>query len=321
MLVKSICPNQLSNKKMIYNLNQKTGPLLFAIMCCIWSCEGPSTNKTSDNSGSNEFGIAQDSTDDQSEIVEHLDKVLHELPPPSEIPQLLLNAGAEFNNDFTADLSKAGSYQGIDKAALNLGVYATDAGYYSSYDQIQEAMKYIEGCQDLADNLGIGSTFNLRFMERFERNVNNPDSLASLLNEAMEKAEIHLERENRTTVAALVLVGSYIEGLYITTQVIKNYPKDVSNEARNEVLEPLVLLIADLEPALLDLIGVLNSIERDEIIEEIIVEMGALRFYYQEIDDLKEMILEDPVHVVLDDGHLNDVTNEVERIRSGIVSD
>lgn len=305
---------------MIFSKHQIFTVLILGFVTLLWSCGSSGTSETSDGSGSNEFGSALDGVDERSEVVEQIDKVLHELPPPSEIPLLLQRAGVGYNDVFTHDISKVGSYQTNDKAALNLGIYATDAGYYGSYDQIQEALKYIEGCQSLADNLGIGSAFNLRFLERFERNVGNRDSLANLINEAMEKAEIDLEKNDRTTIAALVLVGSYIEGLYISTQAIKNYPKDVSNEERNLVLEPIVLLIADLEPALLDLISVLNSIDRDEVVEEIMIEMGALRFYYQEIDDLKAKIEEDPVHVILDEGHLKDVTDEVERIRNDIIS-
>ena len=302
---------------MILSQNQVCTAIIVGTLMHLWSCGSSGTNETSDTSDS-EFESAQDSA--RSDVVEQIDKVLHELPPPSEIPILLEEVGAEFNSAFTHDISKGSSYETNDKAALNLGIYATDAGYYASYGQIQNALRYMEGCQILAENLGISSAFDMDLLRRFEQNTNDLDTLASLVNEAMEEAEVELENNDRTTVAALALVGSYIEGLYISTQVIENYPKDIPNEERNLVLEPVIHLIADLEPALIDLIAVLNSIERDEIVENILIEMGALRFYYQEIGDLKEKLEEDPAHVVLEGGYLKDVTEEVQRIRDDIIS-
>ncbi len=298
----------------IFNQNQTLNALIFGILILLWSCGGSGSSQTSDSSESNEFESAQ------AEVFQQIDKVVHELPPPSEVPLLLQQVGADFNSAVTNDISKVSSYQTNEKAALNLGIFATDVGYYASYEQVQNALKYMEGCQNLADYLGIASAFDVNLLRRFEQNIGNRDSMAVLVNEAMEQAEAQLENNDRTTIAALALAGSYIEGLYISTQVVKNYPNDLPPDVRNLVLEPLIRLIADQQRPLLDLIGVLNSIEHDEVIEEMSREMGALRFYFDEIGDLEAKISENPAGVVLDEGLLKGVTDEVERIRKEIIS-
>ena len=90
-------------------------------------------------------------------------------------------------------------------------------------------------------------------------------------------------------------------------------------DARNLVLEPLLRVVAGQQKPLLDLIAVLKSIPQDEVVESMEVEMGVLRFYFDEIGDIESKISTDPVHVVLDRGLLKDITNEIARIRKTIV--
>ncbi len=299
---------------MIFNRNQSFNALILGTLILLWSCGGSGSGETSKASENDEFKSAQ------IEVAEQIDRVVHELPPPSEVPLLLQSVGADFNSQVTNDISKVGSYQTNEKAALNLGIFATDVGYYASYEQVQDALKYMEGCQNLADYLGIASSFDVNLLRRFEQNIGNRDSLAVLVNEAMEQAEVQLENTDRTTIAALALAGSYIEGLYISTQVIKNYPNDLPPDVRNLVLEPLMRLVAGQQRPLLDLIGVLNSIDHDDVVAEMAREMGALRFHFDEIGDFEAKISKDAAHVILNEGLLKGVTDEVERIRTEITS-
>lgn len=301
-------------RNMIFNRNQTFNTLFLGTLVLLWSCGGSGSSETSKASENDEFESAQ------VEVAEQIDKVVHELPPPSEVPLLLQQVGADFNSGVTNDISKVSSYNSNEKAALNLGIYATDVGYFASYEQVQDALKYMEGCQNLADYLGIASSFDVSLLRRFEQNIGNRDSLAVLINEAMAQAEVQLENNDRTTIAALALAGSYIEGLYISTQVIKNYPNDLPPDVRNLVLEPLMRLVADQQRPLLDLIGVLNSIDHDEVVDSMAREMSALRFHFDEIGDFESKISEDAANVVLDEGLLKGVTNEVERIRAEIIS-
>ena len=298
---------------MIFNRNQTFNAIILGTLIFLWSCGGSGSSETATNDQNDEFETAQ------AEVSEQIDRVVHELPPPSEVPLLLQQVGADFNSAVTNDIGQVKSYQTNEKAALNLGIFATDVGYYASYEQVQDALKYMEGCQNLADYLGIASSFDVNLLRRFEQNIGNRDSLAVLVNEAMAQAEVQLENNDRTTIAALALTGSYIEGLYISTQVVKNYPDDLPPDVRNLVLEPLMRLIADQQRPLLDLIGVLNSIEHDDVVDSMTREMGALRFHFDEIGDFEAKVSADAAHVVLDQGLLKGVTEEVARIRNDII--
>lgn len=260
-------------------------------------------------------------TEAEQQIVQDIDKVIHELPPPSEVPFLLEAVGSDFNADLLNSLDKIEAYQNTnDKAALNLGVYATDAGYLSSYEQVQDALKYMEACHKLAETIGISSAFDISMMKRFEKNLGNRDSLSVLINEAVRIAEQRLESGDRLTMAGLVLCGSYIEGLYISTQLVDSYPTDLSSENRTLILEPLVKIILDQKIPLIDVIGMLKDLPQDDVIANMITELGVLRILYQDLQEVQIKIEENTGDYTLDPGVLDDITTEVERIRTEIVS-
>ena len=291
----------------------KNSPYIIAIACVLQvSCSNP--EKARLEAAAAEFSAAEE------ELISSIDKVIHDLPAPSEVPFTLEATGADFRVDFVNDLSKVDQYlTSNDKSALNLGVYATDIGYFSSYSQSQEALKYMEACQKLADKIGVSSAFDIKLMSRFEQNVGNNDSLAALVNDAMKIAEEKLEEADRLTMTALVLSGSFIEGLYISTRVIEDYPKDqLSEENRNIILEPLMRIVLDQKMALLDLISVLKHIEQDETITYLIVEMNVLRYQYDELQALVDKINNNTGGVVLHQHDLRDITAEIKRIRKDI---
>lgn len=286
---------------------------VLAVACLLLvSCSNP--EKARLEAAAAEFSAAE------KELISGIDKVIHDLPAPSEVPFTLEATGADFRVDFVNDLSKVDQYlTSNDKSALNLGVYATDIGYFSSYNQSQEALKYMEACQKLADKIGVSSAFDIKLMSRFEQNIGNNDSLATLVNDAMRIAEEKLEEADRLTMTALVLSGSFIEGLYISTKVIEDYPKDqLSEENRNIILEPLMRIVLDQKMALLDLISVLKHIEQDETITYLIVEMNVLRYQYDELLDLVDKINSNTGGVVLHQHDLRDITAEIKRIRKDI---
>src|SRR5688500_14839058 len=105
-----------------------------------------STSKDEKEKGSDEFNEANET------LKKQIEDVVYNIPSPSEIPYLLQATGAEFNESLVNPRTKVDQYvTRSDKAALNLGVYAADIGYLSSYDKTQEAIDYLAACKTLAD--------------------------------------------------------------------------------------------------------------------------------------------------------------------------
>lgn len=258
----------------------------------------------------------------ENQLIEEIDKVVHDMPPPSEVPYMLMATGADFNPDIINPVENAKKYyNSADKAAMNLGAYAADIGYLSSYDQVQDALKYMEASQKLADQIGISSAFELEMMERFEKNLGNKDSLANLINYAMEVAEQKLEETDRLQMVALVLSGSYIEGLYLSVMVLDTYPEDLlPEESKNLILEPIVRVIIDQRKSLEDITQLLKDLESDPIIADVIAEFDILKELYKEdLKDIDERIKNSDPTLKLDKDLLVDIIKEVKRIRGEMV--
>lgn len=283
----------------------------FLAVLGLWSCGGP---KEDQSKNSEEFNQAEESLKDQ------IQDLVYNIPSPSEIPYLLQATGAEFNQSLLNDRKKADSYGSrSDKAALNLGVYTTDIGYLSSYDKTQEAIDYLNASKKLADNLGVIGTFDTEVLKSFESNISNKDSLANILDKAVKSTDKYLKDDSKNRLAALLLTGSFIEGLYISTGVIKSYPKDIlPDDARNLILTPLITVILNQEKSVDEMAKMLASIDQAEPIASLNTDIKALQASYRALN-IEEQIKNNRSDLVLTDKHLVEITTIVERMRKSIV--
>ncbi|MFT5640536.1 MAG: hypothetical protein ACI9A7_000633 [Cyclobacteriaceae bacterium] len=252
-----------------------------------------------------------------------INKVIKDLPNPTEVPYLLQATGADFDRELINSLDRISQYQSNeDKTALNLGIYATDMGYLVSYEQVQPSLDYMENCQKLAESLGIASVFDVRTMNDFQNNLNDPTKLNAIISDAIFEAEKRLESSDRLPVAALVISGSFVEGLYLAVKVIETYPTDILDEdIRNLILEPLVKVVLDQKKPLLDVIALLKDIPQDDIISTMIAELNILRILYEgDLAEVEKKISENTGDFILTQDMLLDITTEVKRIRTDIVT-
>jgi hypothetical protein len=277
----------------------------------LWSCGGSKEDK---GQNAEEFAKAEES------LKGEVEDVLGNLPSPSEIPYLLQATGAEFNQSLLNDRKKVDQYGTVkDKAALNLGVYTTDIGYLSSYDKTQEAIDYLNSAKRLADYLGVVGTFDMDVLKKFEANIANKDSLAKILDMAVQRTDTYLQDDSRNKLAALLLTGSFVEGLYISTGLIKTYPKDLlPDDARNLVLTPLMRIILQQEESVNEVVKMLGKVEQTEPVLSLLTDLTALQASYRSLD-IEEKIKNNQSNLVLTDSNLTEITSAVEKIRKSIV--
>ncbi len=276
----------------------------------LWSC-GPS-NK--DSSKQKEFEQAEKGLKDQ------IQDVVYNIPSPSEIPYLIQSTGAEFNQSLINDRKKADSYSSrTDKAALNLGVYAADIGYLSSYDKTQEAINYLNTVKGIADNLGVIGSFDVDLLKKFEANISNKDSLAKLIDVSVQKSQDYLKDDSRNKLAALLITGGYLEGLYISTGLIKTYPKNLlPDDQRNLVLTPLIRVILEQEKSVDELVKMLATVDQAEPVAGIVTDLHSLQANYHALN-IEEQIKNNKANLVLSDKNLVEITKIVEKLRKSIV--
>lgn len=299
------------NSRNYYQLSSKV--LLALIIGFLIAC-GSDKKKGSD--AAKEFDDAQ-----EQDTREQLDRTLRDIPPPSEIPYIIQSTGADYNPNIVNDYNKYESYTiSAKKAAFNLGVYATDIGYLSSYGKTQEALNYMDVCLKLTETVGAQDAIDFAALERFENNLSNPDSLADIINTVIGNSDQYLQSNERNNIAALMIGGTFIEALYIATQIIDTYPKDLlPDDMRMQVLAPLVSMLVDQKESLKDVIDLLESVEGKEDWETATINsLQELYDNYTEFDPGGK-IKEGRGDEVLNDEVLARLTVQVDSIRSNVV--
>ncbi|MBR9998426.1 MAG: hypothetical protein KFF73_05610 [Cyclobacteriaceae bacterium] len=292
---------------------KKIGICLFllSIAGLIFSCAG---DKRQEKDAAEEFDQAA------SELSGQVKKVIYQIPPPSEIPALIQSTGANYNPDLVNSLDKAKKYTASNKvAALNLGVYTTDIGYLVTYEKVQEALNYMEVSLELGESIGIQNAIDPTVVRQFESNLDNKDTLASIINRVIRESDEFLNENERSNIAALIITGTFIEGLYISTQLVDTYPGDMLPEdSRNLVLTPLIRMILNQEEPLNDMIGLLNNIEdKDDWISGLINSMEELKKNYEALD-IQDPLSENRTNVVLSDKTLERITLQIRKIRNTV---
>jgi hypothetical protein len=272
------------------------------------SC-GPSSDKDKNSSDLNQA----------DSLGEQLEELAYNIPRPSEIPYMLQATGAEFNESLINSRDKADQYTSLtNKAALNLGVYAADIGYLTSYDKTQESIDYLNSAKSLADGLGVIGSFDMELLEQFEKNISNKDSVTHLLDRTIRKTQEFLKDDNRNKLSALIVTGSFIEGLYIATGLVKTYPKDLlPTDSKNLILTPIIRVVLERKEAVSELTKMLGKLEQTEPINTILPDLKALEAEYAAIN-IEEQIRNNKANLVLSDKNLIQITNLVEKIRKTI---
>lgn len=285
--------------------------VLSAFVLAGLSACGSSGNKEKD---SEEFKDAEKSLENQ------IKDVVYNIPSPTEIPYLLQATGADYIPGMVNPRTKVDQYTThTDKAALNLGIYSSDIGYLTSYEKAQEAIDYLNACKTLADGLGVIGTFDIDILKRFEANISNKDSLTYLLDETIKQTDKFLKDESRNKLAALVVTGSFVEGLYISTGLIKSYPKDILPEdARITVLGPLIRVVLQQRESVSDLLKMLSVVEQTGPVAGIMSDLKELEKAYARMN-IEENLKNNRADLVLNDKALTEVTTIVERLRKSIV--
>ena len=275
------------------------------------SCGSSSSDKVN---SSDEFKQAQEDT-----LKQQIEEVVYNIPSPTEIPYLLQATGADFNQAFLNPRTKVDQYATRnDKAALNLGVYAADVGYLASYDKTQEAIDYLNAAKTLSENLGIIGAFDVELLQKFEANISNKDSLSRLLDSTIKKTEDFLKDDNRNKLSALVIAGSFVEGLYISTGLIKSYPKNIlPDDKRNLVLTPLMRVILQQKKSVGELSKMLSSVEQTDPITSMAADLKQLETAYAALN-IEEQIRNNQANMVLTDKNLQEITTIVEKMRKNI---
>ena len=217
--------------------------------------------------------ISKEVIDPNSSLNAKFDDKIFSIPSPMQMAVLLEESKAPYNEVLLNDLDKVGDYTSEYKKALNLGIYGTDLGYVSIYKQNSIALKYLSTIEKLTSKLGLEGAFDKNFMSRFEKNSTNKDSMMVIVSDAFKKSDNFLKSNNRKSVSALILVGGWIESMYLACNINKEH----SNQ---KILDR----IAEQTETLNTIIELLSDYNKKGEWDELITDMKDLKSYFDQIN-------------------------------------
>lgn len=136
-----------------------------------------------------------------------------------EMSSLFESVNAVFDQDLLNSSDKATDYITGSKKALNLGVYAVELSYCRIFEQFEMAGRYFNAMQKLSEELGIPSDFFVNTAKRFDRNINNKDSLIKIANEVYMTTDSYLKENEQFSASAQIILGGWVEAVYIASNV------------------------------------------------------------------------------------------------------
>jgi hypothetical protein len=263
---------------------------------------------------------AKEDKKETKEVTESLEKVLTDIPKPSDLPYQIQQTGASYDEKIPNAPNNVEKYKTTNfKSALNLGVYSCDIGYLAVFQQTQNVITYVNAATQLADKLQLSNTFDPKLKERFEKNTKSIDSLTNILDEATSKSDKYLKANEQASIAALVFAGVFVEGLFVATQIVDNYPDDIlPKDDKLRILVNMVQLITKQDKPLNDLVKALKSLKKTEEMDKLIPHLEELSAIYKKLD-IDKKIKENKGDLILSDETIKDITKKVKEIRAFIV--
>ncbi len=244
----------------------------FAVIIFIFS----GCSETGTNSG-NENSTGEPRSDFK---LDKAKEILYLIPSPIEVVSLLKKAGAEYKGEILNPTENVSKYQTTRAKAINLGIYGTDINYASLFDQTQETLFYVKCAKTLANNLGVMNAFDKETLDRIEGNIENRDSMVTIMSDTYWEADTYLKENERANISALVIAGGWIEGLHIATRISELKPNN----------EKLIKRIAEQKYSLNNLILLIGNYEKDTDIDYVLEDLKSIKTVFDSLEMVKSAI-------------------------------
>ncbi|MGL4596552.1 MAG: hypothetical protein ACRCYO_03430, partial [Bacteroidia bacterium] len=149
---------------------------------------------------------------------------------------------------------------------LNLGIYGADLSFAGIFDQHTEAMLFLTAARKLADQLHVGNAFGEGTRKRLEANVNNRDSILSVISDAYWDCDATFKENQMRETSVLMMAGGWVEGLYLACKIAETTN---NNDIRVRIVEQRYSLES--------LIGILEKTQEKPAVAPVLKDLKELK--------------------------------------------
>jgi hypothetical protein len=219
-------------------------------------------------------------------------------------------------------ISNSDLYLSNSKAAINTGIYGVDFGYLKIFGIGQEMINYMVTIREMSNKLGIPDKYLTEPIRKMQSDMGNADTIMKLMNEAYNNMENHLRAGGRESTAGLMVLGGWVEAMYISTQLVYD-PEKPDPEVVQKIAEQkytLTTLLSFLknyydDPVVVYYTKKLKFLKHDFDSFDIYFRKGDL-----EIDRTKQVFRSSGSEMTVTIETLNKIRDYIARLRSEMVT-
>ncbi|MBG0860963.1 MAG: hypothetical protein IQL11_15800 [Bacteroidales bacterium] len=241
---------------------------------------------------------------------------------PVEICVIFNRLGLPYDNATLNPLSNNDFYLSNSKTAINTGIYGVDFGYLKLFGFGQIVVDYMVTIREMSTKLGIPDDMLMDLIRRMHNDISDPDMLTSLMQEAYINIENHLRQNERESTAGLIVLGGWIEAMFIATQLVYD-PVNPDPE--------VVQKIAEQKYTLTSLLSYLKNYYDDPVVVYYTKKLKFLKNYFDsfeiyfekgdlEIDTTRQVLRSSGVRMTVTVDTLNEIRDYISKLRTEMVT-
>lgn len=199
--------------------------LIITIIATFSACN--SCNKTDDPS--KDFEVPDSLMSDKPLPIAKpvMDEMMQNIASPIETAALMTSLKVPFDKSYLASTKVSEKFNTSFEKSLALGIYGCDLGYINMYEKTSYIVDYITHIKRIADDIQVGQFFDFATLKRLATNSENLDSLVFIAQQNFNRMDDYFKETNRSMLSAVMVAGTWAEGMYLTTKVAQ-----VTNHAK-----------------------------------------------------------------------------------------
>lgn len=211
-----------------------------ALTLFFFNCSGEEEFELSDSIDEEELDL---SVEISQEVI---DDIINSMPSPVEMTSLIKATGTKYDQSLLSSYKNADAYKTDYERAFNMGVYGANLGYLNIYGKTYSSFDYVSTIRDLSEDLKISQFFNFKLLKDLSSNSDNIDSLIYITTRSFNNMDNYLREQKRSELSVLMMSGTWLEGLYLSTQVYQKTKDEALRERIGEQkinLDNIILIL------------------------------------------------------------------------------
>ncbi len=291
--------------------------LFIIILLVLFSCKPKAPEKDTFVPGFSTYGSDSTATAD----INTKNETYYGLLTPMEVSVIFNRLAVPYNDATLNPVSNGDLYLSNSQAAINTGIYGVDFGYLKMFGFGQEVIDYMVTIRKMSNKLGIPDQMLTDPIKRVQADMADPDTITILMKNAYTDIEDHLRQSGRESTAGLMIMGGWVEAMFIATQLVYN-PLNPDAE--------VVQRIAEQKYTLTSLLSFMKNYYDDPVVVYYTKKLKYLKNYFDtfeiyfekgdlEIDTAKQVLRSSGAKMDVTVETLNKISDYIAKLRIEMV--